>query len=65
MPTDPPVFGGFDFVKFEHELATRFTRELDKAAPDLQAVARERIITAHDKALVQALLLCAPDGVVT
>lgn len=66
MPEEPKLLpDGFDFVKFENELAARFTRELDKAVPDLKPVARERIITAHDKALVQALLVCAPIGVVT
>jgi hypothetical protein len=68
MPPDPRnhlLPEGFDFVKFEDELAKRFTAELDKAQPTLTAIAREKIITAHDKALVQALLVCAPIGAVT
>lgn len=65
MPEEPKLSDGFDFVKFETELATRFTRELDKAVPGLMPVAREKIITAHDKAIVQALVACAPAGVVS
>jgi hypothetical protein len=67
LPSDPPAhpLDGFDFVQFEAELAKRFAKELDKAVPGLMPVAREKIITAHDKALVQALLLCAPLGVVS
>ena len=68
MPPDPQpklMPEGFDFVQFEEELRKRFTRELDKAVPGLMPIAREKIITAHDKALVQALLVCAPVGVVT
>lgn len=52
----------FDFMKFEDELGKRFAAELQKAVPDLTPVAREKIITAHDKAMVFALLAAAPPG---